>query len=185
MNIPECILRPQIRLAGPIDEAKFTDFRSQLDEALAGEGPIGFELTTLGGDADLARRIGLDLLLVCEQLGRDIIFVGKTAVYSAGVTIMAAIPRNRRYLTRDCVLLIHERRLDLSLNLSGPLRANLQRVKEIESQLKVGLAIERDGFAMLCRDSRLDAEECYRRACTSWYCRAEEALDWRLVEGVI
>jgi hypothetical protein len=112
-SVPDCLIR--------LTENKYLDFQSQLDNALNSEGPIGLELTTTGGDADLARRICMDINLFGERLGREFWFTGKTTVYSAGVTILAGFPRERRFITKDCVLLIHERPMDMSLQLSGPL----------------------------------------------------------------
>jgi hypothetical protein len=184
-SLPKCLMRPQIRLSGLIDDSKFLDFQSQLDSALNADGPIALELTTTGGDADVARRIGMDIQIAAEHLGREIFFLGKTAVYSAGVTVMASFPRGRRYLTRDCVLLIHERRMEQSLQLSGPLPANLQRVEEVVAQLRVGIEIERAGFAMLCAGTEVGCDECFEKARTNWYLKSEEALERRLVEGVL
>jgi hypothetical protein len=121
ISVPDCLIRPQIRMSGLLTDEKYLDFQSQLDNALNSEGPIGLELTTTGGDADLARRICMDINLFGERLGREFWFTGKTTVYSAGVTILAGFPRERRFITKDCVLLIHERHMDMSLQLSGPL----------------------------------------------------------------
>ncbi|WP_353642205.1 peptidase S14 [Mesorhizobium sp. WSM2239] len=184
-SVPDCLLRPQIRMSGLLTDNKYLDFQSQLDNALNGEGPIGIELTTTGGDADLARRICMDINLFGERLGREFWFIGKTTVYSAGMTILAGFPRKRRFITRDCVLLIHERHLDMSLQLSGPLPSSLQQVQEMEHQLKTGIEIEREGFEMLCRDTGVGLDECIEKARTSWYVKADEALKLRLVEGVL
>lgn len=183
--IPDCLLRPQLRLFGAIDNDKYADFQAQFDKALAGEGQIGFELTTNGGSADLARRIALDIQIAAEKLGREIFFIGKTIVYSAGVTIMAAFPRKRRYLARDCILLVHERRLEKSVQLSGALPGNLARIKEVENELKIGLDIEKKGFAMLIEGSDVDMDELYEKARENWYVRAEEALERKLIAGIV
>ena len=184
-SVPECLIRPQIRMTGLLTDNKYLDFQTQLDNALNGEGPIGVELTTTGGDADLARRISMDISFFSERRGREFWFIGKTTVYSAGVTILAGFPRKRRFITRDCVLLIHERHLDMSLQLSGPLSSSLQRVQEMENELKTSIEIERDGFEMLCRDTGVSLDECIEKARTSWYVKADEALKLRLVEGLL
>jgi hypothetical protein len=183
--IPKCLFSLQIRLSGLIDDNKLIDFQSQLDSPLKVEGQIAVELTTSGSDADLARRIGMDIQIAAEHFGREIFFIGKTIVYSAGVTIMASFPRERRYLTRDCLLLIYERRMDQSLQLSGPLQASLQRVETMEAQLKIGLEVEQTGFAMLCEGTGVDCDECVERARTKGYLKSDEALNRRLVQGVL
>ena len=58
-------------------------------------------LMTLGGDPEVARAMGDDVRLIREfQGGRDILFLGKAAVYSAGATLMSAFPVEHRFLWR-------------------------------------------------------------------------------------
>jgi ATP-dependent protease ClpP protease subunit len=59
--------------------------------------------------------------LLRQEHGRDVWFLGKTLVASAGVTVMAAFPKAKRWLTRDSALLIHGRRMVKDLHLEGPL----------------------------------------------------------------
>ena len=60
---------------------------------------------------------------------RRLVFVGKTAVYSAGCTFMAGFPRADRYLTADTVLLIHCRQASETISFDGPIRAHIARLK--------------------------------------------------------
>ena len=73
---------PQMRLVGSVDEAMYNEFRDQL-AAAPDEGPLVLALTTLGGNPEIARAMGDDVRLLRET-GREIIFLGKAAVYSAG-----------------------------------------------------------------------------------------------------
>jgi len=74
---------------------------------------------------------------------------------------MAAFPRKHRFLTRDAVLLVHERRIQKTLDLNGPIRANIQIVREMLGQLETAQRIERDGFAELAHGSRIGADGLY------------------------
>ena len=49
------------------------------------------------------------------------VFLGKAAIYSAGTTFMSFFSLKNRHLTRGARLMIHERKLDKTLNISGPL----------------------------------------------------------------
>ena len=91
------------------------DFNTQLSSARQAGAPIVVELMTSGGDADTARRIALEIQLVQETEHREVYFLGKTLVYSAGMTIMASVPVDRRFAARDTVFLLHERRLTQKL----------------------------------------------------------------------
>lgn len=75
-------LAPDLRFFGSVDESMLSEFFRQQGEAPE-EGPILLELSTSGGEADIGRRIALELRL-WQEAGREIWFLGKTFVYSAG-----------------------------------------------------------------------------------------------------
>src|SRR6201987_4096998 len=114
-QIPESIrarlARPTVRLSGSVGHPMVASFFDQLLPVLAIEGSILVELYPDGGDAEIGRRLAEEVRLLQHHLGRDIWFLGKTLVASAGVTIMAAFPKERRWLTRDTDVLIHRRRM--------------------------------------------------------------------------
>ena len=68
-----------------------------------------FAITTLGGDPEIARAMGDDVRLIRDYTGRETLFLGKVAVYSAGATFMSAFPVDKRFLTRGTRIMIHER----------------------------------------------------------------------------
>lgn len=178
------LLTPDICLYGSVDDQMFHQFQRELRAAPVDQ-PLVVEMMTFGGDADVARRIALEVRLAEQHLGRVFYFLGKTVVYSAGVTIMAAFPRANRFLTRDTVLLIHGRRWDKEFRLTGPLSASIQIARETLAQLEIGLQLEKEGFADLIAGSDITEEEIGRLAETNWYLTAAEALSRRLVAGVI
>ena len=75
-------------------------------------------ITTLGGDPEIARAMGDDIRLLREFQGRDILFLGKVAVYSAGATFMSAFPVEHRFLTHGTRLMLHERQMTKTIKLS-------------------------------------------------------------------
>src|SRR6202047_5487782 len=96
-------------------------FFDQLLPVLEVEGSILAQLYTDGGDAEIGRRLAEEVRLLRLEHGRDVWFLGKTLVASAGVTVMAAFPKDKRWLTRDAALLIHGRRMGKALQFEGPL----------------------------------------------------------------
>ncbi|MDB5407671.1 MAG: peptidase [Rhodospirillales bacterium] len=178
-------LECDIRLFGSIDDVVLRSFLDQLERAVGSEKPIVLELTTIGGDADVARRIALEMRLVRERKGRETRFVGKTVVYSAGVTIMSGFRPADRYVTHDARLLIHERRLDKNIHFSGPLLACIQRARELIGELENSLAIEKEGFADLIAGTKITNEQVVDRAKHNWYLTANEALDLGLIAGIL
>src|SRR5687768_14573292 len=106
INLPS--IDANIRLLGPICDDMVAFFQRQLDDACTQPGSVVIELTTTGGEAESARRMACDLALCRKYHGKEFFFLGKTAIYSAGVTFMAEFPRTHRFLTEDAVLLVHE-----------------------------------------------------------------------------
>ena len=72
-----------IRLFGKVDDAMLRDFLGQLDLARQRPGPLLLELTTTGGDADVGRRIALEMRLLAESRIEPVSFLGKTVISAA------------------------------------------------------------------------------------------------------
>ena len=176
---------PQVRLHGPICDETLTAFLEQLGEAEQGGGPIAIELTTLGGDADTGRRLALEVRLARERMGRRLVFVGKTAVYSAGTSMMGGFPVADRYLTKDTVLLLHCRQLERTMELQGPLESARIKLEQALAEVEIGQRLEREGFAAIVAGSDVGIDEICEKALTAWYVPAEEALERRLVAGLV
>jgi len=105
------LARATVRLSGSVGHPMVASFFDQLLPVLEVDGAIPVELFTDGGDAEIGRRLPEEVRLLRQQHGRDMWFLGKTLVASAGVTVMAAFPKAKRWLTRDAALLIHGRRM--------------------------------------------------------------------------
>ncbi|MBO9621395.1 MAG: peptidase S14 [Sphingomonas sp.] len=175
---------PHVVLHGAVDHVMYGAFRQQLAGAPP-EGPLVISLSTLGGDPEVARLMADDVRLLSEYSGREAIFLGKVAVYSAGATFMAGFPAERRFLTRGTRLLVHERQLTKTINVSGPLRACVTVIEANLREIEQSIRIEEEGFRALVAGSRVDFDEVHRRAPVGWYIEAEEALDLGLVLDVI
>lgn len=177
-------LAPDIRLFGNINEGMLSEFFRQQAEAKT-QGPIVFELSTSGGDAEVGRRIAEELRL-WQASDREIYFLGKTYVFSAGVTIMASIPLSRRFLTKDTELLIHERKMTKQIALDGSLRSCRAKINDVLAEIESGQRLQMEGFAKLVEGSQLTAEEVEKNVLEKdWYLTAEQALELRLVAGVL
>lgn len=184
--LPAGIREPQISLLGTVDECMAEDFRTMLADPPDGDEPITVDMTTLGGDPEMARRMILDLDAARERLApRRIVFHGKSVVYSAGATFMAGFPREDRFLASETVLLIHCRQLDKTMELSGPLRSTVPMIEALLHQLKTGITLEKENFERLIAGSAVTMEELLDKALYNWYVPAEEALERGLVAGIV
>jgi ATP-dependent protease ClpP protease subunit len=182
---PKSFINPAILLAGNVDDPMYAQFREQLDKAPA-RGVIVIELSTLGGDPEIARMIGEDMRYHSEQDGgRHFVFLGKTAVYSAGATLMSFFTRENRYLTRGTRLMIHERQMHKQLAIEGPLTSAIQIVRASLHEIEASIAIQNEGFENLIKGSRLTIEQLLEKTPSNWYLDAQEAKDLNLVQEVI
>ncbi len=182
---PAILDRPQISLVGDIDKYSVERFLDQLNGAEQAGGDVALELTTLGGDPEMARRIVLEIDRARARLAGRFLFLGKTVVYSAGVTIMSAFPCGDRWLSRDTMLMIHGRKLDKTVELSGPIRASIPMVEALLAQLRVGIAHEEENFQRLIDGCDVSPEEVRGKALHNWYLDAEEARGRGLVAGLV
>ena len=176
---------PAILLGGPVDYDMYKSFRSQLDRAQK-EGLVVTELSTLGGDPEVARMMGEDIRFHSEN-SKDcrFVFLGKAAIYSAGTTFMSFFSAGNRYLTRGTRLMIHERKLDKQLHISGPLTTCVATVTAVLHEIEVSIAIQNEGFENLIRGSKVTMDEVLRRAPGNWYIEANEAKSLGLVAEVL
>lgn len=178
------LANPHVRLTGPVDQNMYNQFRHCLENAPE-KGSIVIAITTLGGDPEIARTMGDDVRLLREYNGRELLFIGKQAVYSAGATFMSYFPREHRFLTRQTRLMIHERQMNTSVNLSGPLRMCIATLKAKLHEIEHSIHIEEEGFRALAEGTHTDFETIRDRAPENWYIEAEEAKRMGLILDIV
>ena len=175
---------PHIHLHGPVDHAMYESFRQQIANAPQ-QGSLVVAISTLGGDPEVARLMGDELRLLRAFKDREILFLGKVAVYSAGATFMSAFPVDKRFLTKGTRLMVHERIMNSTIQLSGPLKSLTATLKAKLHEIEHSIQIEEEGFRDLVAGSKIDFDEVQARAPSNWYIEAEEARDKGLVLDVI
>jgi ATP-dependent protease ClpP protease subunit len=182
---PKDFNSPAILLGGPVDYDMYKDFRSQLDAAKK-EGLIVTELSTLGGDPEVARMMGEDIRFHSENsMNCRFVFLGKAAIYSAGTTFMSFFAIENRYLTRGTRLMVHERKLDKQLHINGPLTTCVATVTATLHEIEASIAIQNEGFENLIRGTKVTMNEVLSRAPGNWYIEANEAKSLGLIAEVL
>ena len=136
--------RPTILLSGSVDYDMYKDFREKLAKA---DGDLVIvELSTLGGDPEVARMMGEDIRFLSEHSPeRRFVFLGKAAIYSAGTTFMSFFIKQNRYLTRGTRLMIHERKMMKTLNIQGPLTTCIATVTATLHEIEASIKIQNEG----------------------------------------
>jgi ATP-dependent protease ClpP protease subunit len=163
----------------------YTKFRQQFDNA-ANNNVVVIELSTLGGDPEVARMMGEDVRFASEtEPARRFVFLGKAAIYSAGVTFMSFFARKNRYLARGTRLMIHERKLSKQLVIDGPLTTCVAVVKATLNEIECSIAIQNEGFENLVLGSSVTLDEVLKRAPSNWYLEAEEAKKLGFIEAIL
>ena len=176
---------PAILLSGTVDQAMYQNFRSQLVNAPA-EGLVVVELSTLGGDPEVARMMGEDVRFHSDMSPqRRLVFLGKAAIYSAGTTFMSFFVRENRYLTRGTRLMVHERLLNKTLAVNGPLTSCVATVEATLNEIRASIQIQNEGFQNLVAGSKVSLDEVLKRAPSNWYIEASEAVELGLIEAVV
>ncbi|WP_428153052.1 peptidase S14 [Brevundimonas sp.] len=176
---------PRILLAGAVDYAMYDRFRDQLADAPK-TGLTVIELSTLGGDPEVARMMGEDVRFQSDiNPSRRLVFLGKAAIYSAGATFMSFFATPNRYLTRGTRVMIHERKMDKHLHVTGPLTTCVASVKAVLHELEHSIAIQNEGFENLVRGSSVTMDDVLKRAPANWYIEAQEAKALGLIAEVI
>jgi ATP-dependent protease ClpP protease subunit len=177
--------KPAILLSGPVDYDMYNRFRDQLQQAPE-DGLIFIELSTLGGDPEVARMMGEDVRYHSDlSPSRHFVFLGKAAIYSAGTTFMAFFARDNRYLTRGTRLMVHERKLNTALQIDGPLTSCVATVKATLHEIEASIEIQNEGFENLIRGSEVTMEELLQKAPYNWYIEAQQAKALGLVRDVL
>jgi ATP-dependent Clp protease protease subunit len=184
-DLDRLLLEPTASINEPIRDSTLTSFLERLALIRSNNQDLVLELTTTGGDADVARRIALEVRLFSAHTGRMAVCVGKSYVYSAGVTIFAAFEKANRYLTEDTILLVHERRLEKTIDLSGPITANIQIIRETLSMLETAQRLEKEGFAELVKGSTLDIDGLFECAKKNCYFTAQQCIDYSLIAKIL
>jgi ATP-dependent protease ClpP protease subunit len=181
----DALLNPGILLVGDVDYQLYAQFREQLDKAPV-DGLVVLAVTTSGGDPEVARAIGEDMRFHSDKTpSRRMVFLGKSQVYSAGVTLMSFFARENRYLTRGTRLMIHERQMHKQLAIEGPLTGAIQIVKASLHELEESVIIQNEGFANLIAGSQVTLDDVIEKARSNWYVEAEDAKALGLIEDVI
>jgi ATP-dependent protease ClpP protease subunit len=176
---------PAILLFGHVDDAMYNKFRTQLKDAPR-EGLVVVELSTRGGDPEVARMMGEDIRFHSDlDASRRFVFLGKAAIYSAGTTFMSFFKKENRYLTPGTRLMIHERQFDKDVKLAGPLTSCAAVVRAKLHEIEASIAIQNEGFAYLIKGSNVTIEEVLKRAPDNWYIEAEEAVSLGLIQAVV
>ncbi len=176
---------PAVMLSGSVDYAMYKSFRSQFDSA-SERDLVVIELSTLGGDPEVARMMGEDVRFASEMSPqRRFVFLGKAAIYSAGTTFMSFFVTENRYVTRGTRIMIHERKLSKKLKIDGPLTTCIAALKATLHEIEASIIIQNEGFANLIRGSSVTMDDVLRRAPENWYIEANEAKALGLIAEVV
>ena len=182
---PKDFESPSIMLSGVVDHGMYLHFKNCLSNAPQ-QGLVVVEISTLGGDPEIARLMGEDIRFHSDLYPeRRLVFLGRTAVYSAGATFMSFFATENRYVTRGTRIMIHERLITKNIQLSGPLSTCIATLKATLNEIESSIAIQNEGFQNLILGSDISMEELLQKAPENWYLEANEAQARGLIAAVL
>ncbi|MBB3035117.1 ATP-dependent Clp protease proteolytic subunit [Alteriqipengyuania lutimaris] len=181
----QSLASPGIRLYGAMDASMYAEFSEMLAEQAPG-GPIVIALTTMEGDPDIARSMADDIRLLRDRGRRELIFLGKTAIYGAGALFMAAFPVSHRYLTRATKLMVTENKRAQPLELpGGSLRRVASQLEHARREIEREIEQEDEDYRAISDGSNVSVQELREKAPNDWYITASEAKAMGLIAEVV
>jgi hypothetical protein len=81
--------------------------------------------------------------------------------------------------------MIHERKLNKTLNIDGPLTTCIATVKATLHEIEASIAIQNEGFQNLIIGSQVTMGQVLERAPFNWYIEAQDALSLGLIAAVL
>ena len=181
----QSLASPGIRLYGTMDAGMYAEFTEMLAEQAPG-GPIVIALTTMEGDPEIARSMADDIRLLRDRGRRELIFLGKTAIYGAGVLFMAAFPVSHRYLTRATKLMVTENKRAQPLELAGgSLRNVASQLEHARREIQREIEQEDEDYRAISEGSNVSVQELREKAPNDWYITASEAKAMGLIAEVV
>ena len=181
----QTLANPGIRLYGTLNAEMYAEFTERLSEQEPG-GPIVIALTTMEGDPEIARSMADDIRLLRDRGRREIIFLGKTAVYGAGVLFMAAFPVSHRYLTRATKVLITENKRAQPIQLAGgSLRSVASQLEHVQREIRREIEQEDQDYRAISEGSNVSVQELREKAPNEWFITASEAKAMGLIAEVV
>ena len=181
----QTLANPGIRLYGTLNAEMYAEFTERLSEQEPG-GPIVIALTTMEGDPEIARSMADDIRLLRDRGRREIIFLGKTAVYGAGVLFMAAFPVSHRYLTRATKVLVTENKRAQPIQLSGgSLRSVASQLEHVQREIQREIEQEDQDYRAISEGSNVSVQELREKAPNEWFITASEAKAMGLIAEVV
>ena len=185
MLTPKDFEFPAIMLSGVVDHGMYLHFKNCLSTAPQ-QGLVVVEISTLGGDPEIARMMGGGYPLPFGPLSRTAAGLPRQDRRLFRRRHLHELLRHRnRYLTRGTRLMIHERLITKNIHLEGPLSTCIATLKASLHEIEASIAIQNEGFANLILGSQVTMEEVLQRAPENWYLEANEAAALGLVATVL
>jgi hypothetical protein len=179
--MPKDFDAPAILLGGPVDYDMYKDFRP-VPERRIGRHRIVDAWRRSGSCPHDGRRHSLPQREFAQP---PVCLPGKGRDLFSGDDLHEFFAVENRYLTRGTRLMIHERKLDKTLHISGPLTTCVATVKATLHEIEASIAIQNEGFENLIRGSKVMLDDLLSRAPGNWYIEATEARSLGLVSDVL
>ena len=187
LNTKSLFSLPSITLAGEVEPALVVELDRQIKALLEKKPDKALViLTTTGGMSGYS--IGIYERLRLLQQVVDLTLVGVGIVYSAGVTISMAFPKEKRWLTAESSMMFHQSQVSIApshasmpINLTARELLWAESASLLENQRKSLEWI----FDLIAKGTGQNKKIIKMLAESGTYFTAKKALDFGLIGGIL
>ena len=187
MNANDLFTLPSITLAGRVEPALVAVLDKQIKAMMEKKPEKALVILTTTGGMN-AYSIGIYERLRLLQQVVDLTLVGIGIVYSAGITISMAFPKEKRWLTAESSMMFHQTQVEITPSNTST-SINLTARELLLAESAVSLEHQRRNlewiFDRIAKGTGQKEKTIKKMAESGTYFTAKEALDFGLIGGIL
>lgn len=186
MNRRDLSSLPTISLTGTVDPEMVKSFDGACRDLFKRkEKPkkVLLVVTSTGGNIDYCIGLFERIRLLGQEV--DLSFLALGTLMSAGITLMLAVPKRKRFTTGNTRFLIHNVQNTGTLPLKGTVEASEAQIREEMSFLKYAKRHHRAQLMGMVEDMTIPYAELKKRSRRGWYFEGGEAVTVGLVGSLL
>lgn len=187
-NIKEIVPGIRISLTGKVEESMINVLDEALDKLWVDDkwNKTGTILLTSHGGSVGAGEAVAKRIEFAHKMGANLRIIGATYVSSAAVRILLSLPKDRRFVTSDCVVMIHPSKKSID-NFSSALTLVelIERLNEEIAHAKHALALESAMVKRLIEVTGIERDQLLKLYSTSHRFSARDAIKYNLASAII
>lgn len=177
---------PKIGLVGAVDHDMIKSFDAAYRDLFNREerpSRAALIVSTCGGSTGYAWGVYERIRLLAQEM--EVWFFGLGVVYSAGLHLMLAVPKERRITTPNTRFLFHTVQRNDHLPMKNTIDATALQLQELLSDVEEQKRYKDFQIEAIARDTGISPEELTSKIASGWYFGGQEAVDIGLVGALL